>query len=690
MADGRLFVDDFDDTLFEINPLTGETLQQVSLTLPGDEVDFVYALTGQPGTGMLFGVIETDLVDSLLVTIDPLTGNVTEIASTGDVFFEDLEFNDQGDLFGFGETPAGIETIFRIDPSTGTLSTVDRVPFDREGSPAVALNSTDGLFYTLNFPFSQGGPFASVDLNQAADPADVFQFDLTAGQPATLLLSNEDGGLSDLELLDSAGNPIARGAAFPGDIDQGIFDFVPSSSGTYFARVTPSPLSTQESNEYNLVVTRDATVNRGLLPGQDPSPRLAGPSNQVIASVNNSVTLSQTQTDNAFFPQVLNFSFDIDPALTPVGDVLVTVDADADLASASEFLTFDAEGLLSLDLFVEGGLDYSPVQTQFTVSLADALTLAADGQVDITVTPSSNVDNFGEEELTISFTIPVAARTDFTIPVNAGDSLVVTTHTPADRDHQFENSLDPSLELMDETGALVSATITHNADGLNSLLTHTATSTGDYTLSVTGANGTRGDLTVQISGATGTGPATFSVGNSTPAQSAQLNEFPSTFQVVLDEAVLLNSIDSSDLTVDGMNATSANVIDGRTLNFTLPGAADQGDKAYNIQIAAGALTSVSGRTNEAFSSTFNVDGTPPSVTEVRVGGAVVSNGDIFAVNGDITFEFDFTEPLASESLDGNDVLLTETTTGASFSPSSFDYDPMVSPLTAQRGFLWPA
>ena len=105
-------------------------------------------------------------------------------------------------------------------------------------------------------------------------------------------------------------------------------------------------------------------------------------------------SLSLTETGNIFAPNVLTYDFV--GAGIPLGDGVLTFTVRADLGSSTEFLTVDAEGVFSQNIFgFDGGEDIeSTTSINLTQSQLEAM-LADDGNITFTVTPSSAVNNFG-------------------------------------------------------------------------------------------------------------------------------------------------------------------------------------------------------------------------------------------------------------------------------------------------------
>ncbi len=79
-------------------------------------------------------------------------------------------------------------------------------------------------------------------------------------------------------------------------------------------------------------------------------------------------------------------------AIAPGGDGLVTITASADLDAMDEFLTLSAEGVVLGDVFVADGANFTAVSAQVTLPAAHLAAMAADGVVELTVTPSAAVE----------------------------------------------------------------------------------------------------------------------------------------------------------------------------------------------------------------------------------------------------------------------------------------------------------
>ncbi len=109
---------------------------------------------------------------------------------------------------------------------------------------------------------------------------------------------------------------------------------------------------------------------------------------------------------------------------------------------------------------------------------------------------------YGYNNLTALESLP-ATDDYYSISVNAGDSLVITTSTPGDGAGEFVNTLDPAIELIDPNGDSVGSDDDGAADGRNAQLSYTALLSGTYLVRVSGAKQTQGEYVLTVSGFTG-------------------------------------------------------------------------------------------------------------------------------------------------------------------------------------------
>lgn len=262
---------------------------------------------------------------------------------------------------------------------------------------------------------------------------------------------------------------------------------------------------------------------------------------------------------------------------------------------------------------------------------------------------------------------------EYTINVQAGDSLVITTSTPAGGPGEFANGLDPMVELYDPAGTLVATDDNSAPDGRNVLLTHSAAATGTYTVRVLPAQATCGEYTLHVTGPTGP-LLPFEVAATDPPDGACLTSPPAQMTVYFGHNVAASTLDAADLTVRGVPATAVELLDGKTAVFTLPAAFVEG--VNQIDIAAGTIADFNGTPIEPFMTTVVIDSTPPRVIASSIGeGEVVPTGTLI-----YTARFD--EQLDDFKLDPSDITLVGHFSGG-HAPAAFAYDPASSTLTLE-------
>ncbi|MCU0875031.1 MAG: hypothetical protein MUE50_22090, partial [Pirellulaceae bacterium] len=304
------------------------------------------------------------------------------------------------------------------------------------------------------------------------------------------------------------------------------------------------------------------------------------------------------------------------------------------------------------------------IQIRFWFSSGDGVANSDLGwQVDDVVLPGADTDDY------------------YSFQANAGDVLAVTTTTPGGGAGEPQNLLDPLVELYNGAGTVVATNDNGAADGRNVLLNYTVPSggSGAYRVRIRPATQDLGDYILNIAGTTAASPA-FMVSATTPANGALLNAYPATYRVDFSEAMLLTSLTADDLTVDGVPADSLTVVDADTIEFEIM-SADTGDGLYNVAIAGGAVTSLSGRPLEAFAATFDYDATDPWVVASSVG-----ENDTLAP-GSLVYQVQFSEELATTSLGAEDVTLVESLSGAAIAANAFAYDPGTTTATVTYNSL---
>ncbi|MEX0938203.1 MAG: alkaline phosphatase family protein [Pirellulales bacterium] len=254
----------------------------------------------------------------------------------------------------------------------------------------------------------------------------------------------------------------------------------------------------------------------------------------------------------------------------------------------------------------------------------------------------------------------------YSIPVLSGDTLQLDVTTPGGGAGEPVNLLDAAIELYDPSGVLV-------ASDASGSLSHSATSSGTYTVRVLSENDTSGEYVLTASGYTGA-PGAYEVTSSTPADGAFLTAAPSVFLVELSDSVLATSLTGADLSINGATASAVTIVDGDTLEFVLPALADG---VHEFEIAAGSIQALDGRPIEAFTGQITIDATAPRVID-----SSIQQNETVAAGGSLVYTVVFDETLNAAVLGPTDVQLTGQVNGPRIL-ANFDYDPVTSTLTLQ-------
>ena len=569
------------------------------------------------------------------------------------------------------------------------------------GAAAGGANDTAGSAQDLAGGFIDLGDGASraVVVGKAGD-LDHYSFTLAAGQFATLAVTPLDGGDATVDLLDAAGGLLASGQSGATNLGQGIFGFRAPTAGVYVARVTGV-------GAYSLLVTRDADFDREFNDSLATAQRLDAP--VVLGSLQSGPPPIEFESEpndvapNAMTGQTADLALanDLSGTFTPTGAdrYVATVagvvsqggDADWDFfkiyAAPGDRLQIRLDGAAAggsaalsdpyLRLFDRDGVqraandDYNGLD-----SYVDFANFAYDGEY--YVVADSYGSRLGGYRLTATLTTTRPRQTAdvdvYAFSVNAGDVLTIATTTPGGA----SNTLDPRLELYDETGALAAADDDSAGDGRNARIVHRAASGGVYRVSAAAVAGS-GAYALSVQGATGAAPA-FTAAAANPVDGALLAGFPTTYRVDFSRPILLSSVQAGDLTVDGLPAAAVTIVDADTLEFDVAGLA-AGDGAYTVAIAAGALTSISGVPLDAFAASFDVDATSPTIVDRSV-----NEGDVLTP-GEVVYQVRFSEELATDGLGPEDVTLVEALTGIGRAATSFAYDPATGVATIRYADL---
>jgi hypothetical protein len=142
-------------SLYTFDPDTLTWITGVRVTLTGFTITGITGLTTHPNlappddalNGRIYAILKLQGVTGrVLATIDPATGEATQIGNLGDNF-SSLSFREDGQLFGVTGNGATVpETLWLIDKATGTRSIATPLGAGADGDIA-AYNPVDDFFY---------------------------------------------------------------------------------------------------------------------------------------------------------------------------------------------------------------------------------------------------------------------------------------------------------------------------------------------------------------------------------------------------------------------------------------------------------------------------------------------------------------------------------------------------------------
>ncbi|MAE61173.1 MAG: hypothetical protein CMJ49_07435, partial [Planctomycetaceae bacterium] len=504
--------------------------------------------------------------------------------------------------------------------------------------------------------------------------ADFYSFTINPNEPTSLSLASDSGTLSMTLLASDMTTELATGITGFHNLDQSIEGFADATGGTFYVRVDGGA-----DDDYGLVITRGSTFdlesNDTLLEAQP-----LGSTGQALGYAEGGLNLFAEELDTLFYPNVITFDF---PGLAPAtSDVTLTVEALSDLSSFSENVVMDIEGLFSQTLFTFNDGDNVLLEQTVIVPESTFNNIIADGTATLTFTPSPSVNNFYSEILRVTMTTPNQFD-HYRFEANEGDVLTITTTTPAGDAGEPINDFDPRIELFNPSGAVVALDNDGAADLRNAVINYIVpvSEAGTYTVLVAGAN--RGEYTLSVTGNTGAAASTINVTAVDPADGVSQNFFPNTVTVDLSGGLDLTTVAASDLQITDPNSTvvgaqGVTIVDGDTLAFDIANA-NTVDGTYTLDIVASSFNGLAGQTFDPFTSTFNVDTTPPEVVSILANAAPFTAGDVLP-NGNLTMDIEFTEPLNPATVFSGAVSLFNNLTSLSTAPA-VTYTPGTTTVT---------
>ncbi len=262
--------------------------------------------------------------------------------------------------------------------------------------------------------------------------------------------------------------------------------------------------------------------------------------------------------------------------------------------------------------------------------------------------------------------------------VNAGDDLAVWTTTPDFGLPTPANKLDTYLELYAPDGSLVAESGT-GGEGLNALINHVAGQSGIFTIKLHGVNtlpdspdGLEGGYILHVTGNTGS-PPSLQVSVSSLNQGQVYTTEPTELTVHFSDVIRLDTLQASDLLVNGVAADSVGIIDNNTATFLLPAGVGQGD--IDFAMAAGSVLGANGAPLEPFGLQVFVDSIAPRIIDVSINeGEIVETGEV-----SLTITFD--QAIVTDDLTQNSVVLYGPGQYPRVEFDQFEYDPQTYTLS---------
>ncbi|MBN2294566.1 MAG: pre-peptidase C-terminal domain-containing protein [Pirellulales bacterium] len=268
----------------------------------------------------------------------------------------------------------------------------------------------------------------------------------------------------------------------------------------------------------------------------------------------------------------------------------------------------------------------------------------------------------------------------YSVEVAAGDWLTVWTTTPGDGDFDFRNTFDPYIELYDPNGQLLTSD-DNTVYGRNALISHSAETSGRYWIRVDASplypNST-GQYFLRVLEPEGPS-APLSISSTSLPDGTQRSETITSVMVVFSDQLLLSTLDASALTIDGtIEAAGYTVLNGNTVHFDLP--VDIGEGSHTLEIAAGSIYDIQGTPVTAYTSSFEIDTSPPRIVE-----SSIQQGDLLLA-GQLVYQATFDQSLRVENLDPTDVLLVGSE-GGQIAATALNYNPDTKTVSVEFSSL---
>jgi subtilisin family serine protease len=601
-----------------------------------------------------------------------------------------------------GNTTARFTITGLSTEATLTASIAAGAVTDPFGNPGAAFSGTYLVHYNL-FPYptplAPVAPLGSLIYDPSltgtivtTGQTDSFTLPLAAGQSIGLLVTPSGSTLRPtVQLFDPTNNLVASATASAAGRPALIDATAITAPGTY--RIVVGAAA--GTGGYTIQAFLDTALEEALYGGPTDTSQATAqslePSFVQLSALDSNpqrgTVLGQLAVTGVPPPEFYSFHLNAGQSATAAAtsldafrNVSVTL-----LDSSGNLLALGRTGSTSvgsvINNFVAPSTDTYYVRVNGTALAHYSLVVTRDA--DFATKPNSNflggqaqavLSNTTASGQTILGYVAGAETSAYQVQMQAGQTLHIQTQTPLDSGGPVANVLVPKVNVFDSTGTLVATSMRSAPDGKNVLLDFVVPSGGDgfYFVQVTSANGSSGEYVLTIAGDTGTQPD-FAVTTTNPANHAVLRIAPGAITVGFNDSVLLSTVTASALTVDGVAATSFQLVDATHVQFNLPSV---GQGLHQVNLAS-TIFDVHGRPVDAYAGDFTLDSIGPRVTSSSIQeGDVLSSPNIF-------YLVSFDKGLDPSKVNASDFILRGLLRNQSYAVASFNYVPAAASLVLQ-------
>jgi len=269
----------------------------------------------------------------------------------------------------------------------------------------------------------------------------------------------------------------------------------------------------------------------------------------------------------------------------------------------------------------------------------------------------------------------------YRIRANGNKTITIETSLPASASGNFVNDLDPILRLYNASGDLMATNDNRDSRDRNAKLEYKVPKNGggDFYIEIAASGATstptQGEYFLSVKGAEEPALDPFAVAAINIADGQRVRGPVTTLTIDFNDIALLTTLQTSDVKIDGLDASNIEVIDGNTIIVTIGQVLSEGN--HTVTIAAGALRDIQNTPIQAFSSSFYHDITAPQIVYSSIQeGEIVTKG-----YADLTIRVEFSEAMDTTQIDIFDFSLVTQLTGSLYYPSEATFDAGGTELT---------